>query len=261
MTTNASKMKLWAWLNLALFAIMVAVNYSGAAGLINGMSQKAVSAMFGTLITPAGFAFAIWGVIYALLFVLIVQLIVKHKQSNYALLIKEISPLFWLSICFNIAWTIAFSYLNMALALVFILLLLLSLKRICLNLVDNKRLMMFCVPSIGFGLYAGWVTVASVVNFAALMVQIKWEGFGLEMSVWAMIMLLAALLLVTAITLKIKNITYLLGVLWAFFAIFMAHKSPVVFADKYGNIQNVLLLGMVYLALMTIFTIYRKARA
>ncbi len=261
MATNRSKMRLWAWLNLVLFLIMVGFNYAGAAGFINGMSQKAVSAMFATLITPAGFAFAIWGVIYLLQLVLMIRLIINHKQSNYAELITEISPLYWLSVAVNIAWTISFSYLNMLVAVVFIVLLLVFLKRICKKLLDNYKLAQFKLASTAFGLYAGWVSVATVVNIAAWTVQVKWNGFGMARATWAMIALVLALILVSLITYKIKNITYLLGVLWAFFAILMAHKSPQLFNDTYGGIQIVLIVGIVYILLLTGGVIYKKLRA
>ncbi len=259
--TNRPKMRLWAWLNMVLFLIVVAVNYAGAAGLINGMSQKAVSAMFATLITPAGFAFAIWGVIYLLQLALLIQLIINHKQSNFAELITQISPLYWLSAIVNIAWTISFSYLNMLVAVVFIVLLLVFLTLICKKLLDNYKLTQFKLAAVAFGLYAGWVSVATVVNIAAWTVQIEWNGFGLARATWAMIALVLALVLVSLITYKIKNITYLLGVLWAYFAILMAHKSPQLFNNAYGGIQIVLIMGMVYILLLTGSVIYKKLRA
>ncbi len=261
MNNNTTKAKYFSWINLLLLLIMVAVNYSGAAGLINGMSQKAVSGMYSTLITPAGYAFAIWGVIYALLFATIIQLIIQHKKEDVALLINETSVLFWLSVVFNIAWTICFSHLNMLLALMFIVSLLLMLKLIALKMNDNKRLSKFRLASSAIGLYAGWVSVASFVNLAALTVQIRWSGFGLERSTWAMITLIVALLLVTAVTLKIKNVVYLLGVFWAYLAILMAHRSPKVFDNAYFSIQVVLVIGMVYIAALAGSIVYKKFNA
>ncbi len=258
---NATKMKRWAWFNLLLLAITIAVNYAGAAGFINGMTQKAVSAKFSTLITPAGYAFAIWGVIYLLLAATMLQLIFKHKQNNFAQLTSDISPLFWLSVAFNIAWTISFSYLNMLVALAFIVALLLMLVLICLKLAKYKNRSQFSLASSAFGLYAGWVSVASVVNLAAFTVQINWNGFGLSRPIWAMLALVFALLIVTLVTLKIRNVIYLLAGIWAFIAILMAHQNPEIFNNAYGGIKMTLMAGIGYLVLLTAGIIYKKVRA
>ncbi len=258
--TNAAKFKKWTWLNLLLLIVTIAVNYSGAAGFINGMTQKAVSAKFSTLITPAGYAFAIWGVIYVLLAATMIQLILKHKQSNYEQLISDISPLFWLSVVFNIAWTISFSYLNMLVAFAFIVALLLTLKLICLKLANYKNKSQFSLASSAFGLYAGWVSVASVVNLAAFTVQIQWNGFGFERPIWAMLALVFALLIATLITLKIKNVIYLLAVIWAFVAILMAHQNPEIFNNAYSGIKMTLMIGIAYLVGLTAGVVFKKVR-
>ncbi len=257
---NTARVKKLAWLNALLLIITIAVNYAGAAGIINGMTQKAVSAKFSTLITPAGYAFAIWGVIYVLLAATMIQLILKQRQSDFAQLINDISPLFALSVVFNIAWTISFSYLNMLIALVFIVALLVMLVLICLKLTTYKHAFQFRLAATGFGLYAGWVSLASIVNLAAFTVQINWNGFGIARPTWAMIALVFALLVVTAITLKIRNIVYLLGVIWAFFGILMAHRSPQVFNNAYGGIQMVLMAGIAYLVLLTAGVVFRKIK-
>ncbi len=257
---NATKMKRWAWFNLLLLAVTIAVNYSGAAGFINGMTQKAVSAKFSTLITPAGYAFAIWGVIYLLLAATMLQLIFKHKQSNFAQLISDISPLFWLSVAFNIAWTISFSYLNMLVAFAFIVALLLMLVLICIKLANYKNKTQSTLASSAFGLYAGWVSVASVVNLAAFTVQINWNGFGLDRPIWAMLALVFALLIATLVTLKIRNVIYLLAGIWAFVAILMAHQNPEIFNNAYGGIKMTLMIGIGYLVILTVGVVFKKVR-
>ncbi|MER2010564.1 MAG: tryptophan-rich sensory protein, partial [Psychrobacillus sp.] len=63
------KTKTKAWLNLGLLILTLGVNFLGGTGRINNLSQGDVSDMYNTLLTPAGFTFSIWSVIYGLLFI------------------------------------------------------------------------------------------------------------------------------------------------------------------------------------------------
>ena len=58
-----------AWINVLFLAVTLVINTFGALGLINGLSQKEISDMFVTLITPSPATFRIWSVIYSLLIV------------------------------------------------------------------------------------------------------------------------------------------------------------------------------------------------
>ena len=65
--SELTRIKLWTIANLLVFLASLVVNYLGASGFFNGMGQAEVSRKYPTLITPNGFAFSIWGVIYTLL--------------------------------------------------------------------------------------------------------------------------------------------------------------------------------------------------
>src|SRR5699024_11823508 len=43
-----------------------------------------------------------------------------------------------------------------------------------------------------FGLNAGWLFIATVVNIAAYLVQIEWDGFGIAEDTWALIIMIEA---------------------------------------------------------------------
>jgi len=107
------------WINLILLGITLIINALGASGVINGLSQKEVSDMFPTLITPAPFTFSIWSVIYTLLIISIVIMIVKNNDNYFGKAIDKISYLFWLSCALNIIWIISFSYVLISLSTIF----------------------------------------------------------------------------------------------------------------------------------------------
>lgn len=54
-------------LNVAAYALVITINALANALPINGITSGAVSDRYPTFVTPAGYVFAIWGVIYALL--------------------------------------------------------------------------------------------------------------------------------------------------------------------------------------------------
>ena len=58
-----------AWINLIFLAVTLVINTLGAIGLINGLTQKQISDMYVTLITPSPSTFSIWSVIYSFLLI------------------------------------------------------------------------------------------------------------------------------------------------------------------------------------------------
>ncbi|MBL7576032.1 hypothetical protein [Peptoniphilus asaccharolyticus] len=78
-------------INLLFYIVMVIVNYMG---IINGLAQKDVSEIYTTIVTPAGYAFSIWGLIYTLLLVSMVALLINAEKSGYREVVEKISPIF-----------------------------------------------------------------------------------------------------------------------------------------------------------------------
>ncbi|WP_303859982.1 hypothetical protein [Alkalibaculum bacchi] len=67
-----------------------------------------------------------------------------------------------------------------------------------LKIHEKKRLLL----PLTFGLYAGWLFIATVVNTAAWFVKIQWYGFGIPDVTWAIIMLIIAEFLMFLVLLK-----------------------------------------------------------
>lgn len=209
-------------LNMLAFISVIAVNYLSVTGLFNNLTQKDVSEMFPTLITPATFAFSIWGVIYLLVFISLGIMIFRNKEKEYDEAIQTFSILFWISCLANILWNVTFLYLNLVLSSLMIFILLISLTEIVRKLSRIDSLPKFLLP-LTFGMYAGWVLIATVINIAATLVQMKWVGFGLDAQVWTNIILVIALLIVFIVTLKTKNAILVVPVAWGYFAIYKEH--------------------------------------
>ena len=210
--------------SLAFLVVTLVINTIGALGLINGLDQKTVSDKYMTLITPAPLAFSIWSIIYPLLIITALVMIFKSEDEYYGKIIDSISPLFWISSVFNILWIVAFSYEQIGISVILILGALISLALILQKLRAIPAERKYLIP-VTFGLYGGWLFVAVVVNIAAFLVSLGWNGFGWPEAIWAIVIMAVAVILVIGVALKNRNVIFPLPVAWAYFGIFLQQSS------------------------------------
>lgn len=213
------------WLNLVFLVITLIINGLGAYGLINGMSQKEVSDKYITLITPSSFTFSIWTLIYVLLFASVIAMIALKGKDYYEGAIDRISVHFWVSCLLNMAWIVAFSYEQLEISVILILAFLITMTMICTRLIpihQNKR---WLLP-LTFGIYAGWLFIASVVNISSMLVKWNWDGFGIADEMWTNIILIVAVVLVFLVNLRLRNAAFPLPIAWAYFGITQFLGSP-----------------------------------
>ena len=236
-----------AWLNLGLFLLTLAVNALGAMGYINGMSQKAVSDAYPTLITPSPATFAIWGVIYALLFISLISMLVTHKQERTNRLINRISGPFWFSSVANMLWIVSFSYEWIGFSAALIVLVMISLAVLNGRLTTPNGIGQK-VNALAFGLYNGWLIIATVVNIAAYLVKLRWDGFGISADTWAWVILIVALLVTCLIQLRLRNAALTLPLAWAYYGIWQQHQG--FYGGQYPMIgTTALVIGILYAAI------------
>ena len=235
-----------AWTSTAALAITLAVNTLGAVGAINNLSQKQISDMYPTLITPSPTTFSIWGVIYALLIASLVVMIVRRNDPYYQKAVDQITGLFWISCLLNAAWIATFSFVLVELSVVFIAGLAVALALLCQKLLAIREDKRWLLP-LSFGLYTGWLFIATVVNVAAALVKLKWDGFGLTDSAWAVIILTVAIVLVIAAQLRNRNAAFPLPVAWAYFGIYHVLRTQQGADGNAGLLQATSLAGMVVL--------------
>lgn len=244
-------------INILFLLITLLINTFGAVGLINGYSQKEVSDMYLTLITPSPSTFSIWGVIYTLLITSNIVMIIKSKDSYYKNIINQISRLFIISCIFNILWIISFSYLQLEISVLFIFGLLISLSLILEKILKENSKKHWLLP-LTFGMYGGWLFIATVVNISATLVKLRWNGFGLNQDIWADAILIVAIVLVYLVSLKNKNAIFPLPIAWAYFGIYNFLKSPEGYGGKYSLLQGVSIGGAIILLILGLFILYKN---
>lgn len=246
-----------AWINLIFLVVTLAVNGLGASGLINGLSQKDISEKYMTLITPTPSTFSIWSVIYLLLIISMIVMIVRKDDMYYQHAMDKITILFRISCILNMAWIILFSFLLIELSTLFIFAFVIVLSIICVKLrkIDDGK--HFLLP-LTFGIYTGWLVIATVVNVAVSLVKLEWDGFGILPEVWAGIILIVAIGVVLIVLLSNRNAVFPLPVAWAYFGIFQFLKAPEGFKGEHGMLQILALAGMAVLIGIAAIQLYQN---
>lgn len=222
--------------NLLSFVVMVIVNALANILPINGIGTGAVSDSYPNLFAPAGITFSIWGVIYVLL--LLFSLYQLGIFGGNHELVKRIGPLFIISSLANTAWIFSWHYRIIPLSLVLMLVILVSLimayTRISrADLLSLRDRLFMRLP---FSIYFGWITVATIANVTALLVDLGWNGFGLSAEFWTIVAMGAGAVIGIWTMLKFKDPFYGLVILWAYLGILLKHLPSGPFAGGYSGV-------------------------
>ncbi len=204
-------------------AILVAVatagtilfNWLAATGRMNGVTPDTVSDRYQTPITPAGFAFTIWVLIYAGLIAFCVYQLRSANLVKY----RNMRTLYIASSVLNCGWIYFWLRGEIAVCVVLIVLLAFCLFLICSRLRSTGSTNEYWLVNAPFSLYFGWVTAASLVNLAVLLV-----GLNVQMSetVWttvAVVLILIAALLGVIVRIAMEDYLFPLAIAWALTAI------------------------------------------
>jgi len=251
------KNKKYAWINAIFLAFTLIVNTLGAIGAINGLSQKQISDMFPTLITPNPPTFSIWSIIYSLLITSVIMMIIFKKDFYYQRALNQLSFLFPLSCLLNIAWIVSFSYVQIELSVLFIFVLVITLSLICKKLLQIQEGSYWLLP-LTFGLYTGWLFIATVVNISVALINLEWNGFGITNETWTTIILILSVLLVIGVQSNNKNAVFALPVAWAYWGIYRSLGISEVFIGQYDFLQLTALAGMFILISSAAIQFYRN---
>ena len=212
------------------------VNWMAGIGYINGTSTGAISDKYPTFVTPAGFAFAIWGLIYLGLIVFSIYQALPSKIERF----RPIRTIYILSCALNCAWIYFWHYelILICLAVIFALLGALFFINLKLRNSDSKTETMLAQTP--FALYFGWVTVAAILNFTIALVYLGANVSEQAATIFACILIAAAVALGAIIRPVISNSLYPLAIAWALTAIAVKQsgKTAIVFFCAFGVIAS-----------------------
>ena len=253
---------------LVVFSIvaLIVMNYLSNTGLFGGRTNGDISNKYHTLITPAGYAFAIWGIIFLGLLAFAVYQVLPSQRTN-----PRFRAVGWwvvLNAFCNAVWSPLFNTEHIGLALLVILVMLFSLVIIEQRLLARRGsngaatallptdpdatlpessapLLETWLARIPFSMYFGWLTVATILNATVYLKATDISLMGLSESAWATVILIVGILVGAVVFNRFRSVAYMLIFAWAYVAIAVEQTGI-------GQLQLVALIGAVVAVLLAI---------
>ena len=171
-------------------------------------------------VTPANYAFAIWGLIYTGLIGFGIYQLQPSQRQNPRL--QQGGYLLVLACVAQCAWIYLFLARLFILSVVAMFGILLSLIWLYQRLeigrerVSQSERWLIQVP---ISIYLSWISVATIVNVASTLYIRDWNGWGIAPTGWTVIMMLVSAGIATAVVTQRHDIAYLLVTVWTLVAI------------------------------------------
>ncbi|NTU85557.1 MAG: tryptophan-rich sensory protein [Chloroflexales bacterium] len=201
---------------LAALTATLATNALAQLLPLNGQTTGEISGRFPLLITPPGYVFGIWGVIYSGLIGYAVYQALPSRRDRRRL--RSIAWPFVLSCAANIAWLLLWHYNHYRLtlgAMVGLLLGLITIDR-RLGRTGEQYADDLIFARLPFSIYLGWISVATIVNATVVLYDAGWDGMGLTPEVWTTALLGVGAGLGATMGIKEGDAAYPLVLAWAF---------------------------------------------
>ena len=230
--------------NAISVVIALTVNVLASVLPLNGQNTGEISDRFQVYFVPAGYVFAIWGIIYiGWVAFSMYQFRPAQKESPR---LRNLGYLFALSGVFNAAWLFCWHYNLFGLSVLVMLTLLglliasylkLNVGRTPVNTAEKWSV------DIPFSVYLGWISVATIANVTSYLYFINWTGFGIAPQVWAVIMLVIASVLALAMTITRSDSGYAFVLVWSFTGIAQKHSDTALVANS-AWVATLFMLGL-----------------
>ncbi len=243
----------WAIGTIAAIVATLAVNTLSNLYPPGGQNVGEISntVLAGVLITPANYAFIIWGVIYLGLIAYAVYQFHPERRTDPQ--IQRVNQWLIIACVAQVIWIFLFTFQWFAASILAMLIILGSLIQIYLILdigrsrTSRQRRWMAHIP---FSLYLGWIAVATIVNIAATLYAAGWGGWGVSPVAWTVVMIAVSVILGAVMLGQRRDVTFGLVLIWALGAIAQRHSDQ-------PALWMTALAGMAILALGSLWSLRR----
>jgi hypothetical protein len=196
--------------------VTLTINILADALPINGLNTGKISDGFHVYFVPAGYVFAIWGLIYIGLLTYAVYQSLPAQKDN-----PRLQATGWWVVLGGLAnstWIFLWHYELFVGTLAAMLVLLASLIATYLRL-GIGRTKVSAVENwfvrVPFSIYLGWITVATIANVTDVLSYLKWNQFGHSAGTWMLITLFAVVVISGLMSFTRRDIAYVAVILWA----------------------------------------------
>ncbi|MEM9007988.1 MAG: tryptophan-rich sensory protein [Cyanobacteria bacterium P01_F01_bin.86] len=190
------------------------------------VGEIANTVLAGVLITPANYAFAIWGLIYLGLIAYSIYQFGPSQRQNP--IIQRVNQLLIVACVAQMIWIFLFTLQYFALSILAMLVILLPLMGAYLTLrtgqqpANRQRRWLAQYP---FSIYLAWIAVATVVNVASALYANDWNGWGLTGTAWTVAMIFVSAAIAAIVAVNRKDLPFVLVFVWAYGAIAARHAD------------------------------------
>lgn len=218
------------WLAAAALLATLAVNALAVYLPLGGRTTGAISDMYPVLVTPAGFAFSVWSVIYAGLVAFVAYGASSRGRGERR--VERLWVPFIATCVFNVAWLFAWHFLYVGLSLAFMVALFAGLvvayRRIGPAFgADDAAFTAFVRTP--FGLYLGWIAVATIVNARVVAYELGWQGGGATEVAATVLAILGVAAVSLWLLARRRDLAFAAVAAWALMGIYAANgQAPVV---------------------------------
>ena len=234
--------------------VTIVINILADALPINGLNTGKISDSFNVLFVPAGYVFAIWGIIYIGLIAYAVYQALPAQKEN-----PRLQATGWWVVLGGVAnslWIFLWHYEQFVGTLGAMLVLLATLIAVYLRLgvgrtkVSTGETWAVRVP---FSIYLGWITVATIANVEDVLYTFNLPLLNNHAKVWMVIILGAVLVIAGLMNFLRRDVAYTLVILWALAGV--AAKWP---QAGMITIATWVTFGLVAASLVAAFLVKRK---
>jgi hypothetical protein len=260
-----TRIRTLAILNFLFLAIHIFLSYGSQTRLYADRTVKEVSDRYASVFTPAGITFSIWGVIYISLIAFCLYHLIKafnaDNKHEANIVLDKVGIHFIINNLATIGWLIAWTQGLTGSALVLIIIQLLSLVTIHTRLgifnrdASSSSKVFTQVP---LSIYLGWICIATIANASSYLVATGWDGWGIDQSHWAMMLIGMATVLSLVMIFIRKNIFFNLVVIWAVYGIILKRRESG--AAQYEQLIQTAWIAIVILGIALVLRIYRNKK-
>lgn len=243
--------------NLVAFIATLVVNTLSNSLPLNGNTPAQLSDKYPNLFVPAGLTFSIWGIIYTWLLVFIIwqttALFSTKRLEKVAPLIDKLSWFFVFTCVLNISWLFAWHWQLLVISVLIMITFLLTLIRlnnhlsIGISKINSTEKWLIHAP---FGIYLGWISVATIANITATLVGNQWNGWGILEENWGIIMVSTGFLIASAMVILKNNVFYGMAVIWALYGIMLKRGTEI--SEVSQQIEHTALYTLIALTVVVI---------
>lgn len=238
-----------------LFVFMIVMNVLANTLPINGQNTGDISDQYPNLFQPSGFTFSIWGIIYLLLGAYSIFQLTRIGQVETETIQKTfftVNILFSISSLANISWLLFWHHNKIGLSMIAMIILLVSLI-----LISNQIGSLNTLTKIAFGVYFGWIVVASIANMTIWLVDLGVPSFNQSSVIITAVILIIGVAIGSIVIYMKLDIAFGLVLVWAYIGILIRHLSQSEFNYTYPVIVYTTIFSLVVLIIVNGLAIFK----